>query len=215
MQKHFLPCAVTTFGACLGFLSCVATLRGDFHAAALFLFGAMFVDALDGRLARKLEAVSEIGREFDSLSDSLCFGLAPCLLYSALYFDGGLGSLLMMPYLASVIIRLARFNVTPAGSDFVGLPSPAAAATLITFSLLPNVPALVPVGVSWFLAGLMLCNFKYPKKIGPVGLGLTLTAAVLGLVGYASPAWTCLLVACLGYVVPFWFSPPQTEESQP
>ncbi|HZL92843.1 MAG TPA: CDP-diacylglycerol--serine O-phosphatidyltransferase, partial [Vicinamibacterales bacterium] len=136
---YLLPNLVTTGGLFAGFYSIVASIDGNFPAAAWAIFAAMFLDGLDGRVARLTSTASEFGKQYDSLADMVSFGLAPAIViyqwgverlaeYGAVW--GRLGWLAAFLYVAAAAFRLARFN-TNAGQDrrfFQGLASPAAAA---------------------------------------------------------------------------------------
>lgn len=136
---YLLPNLLTTGGLFAGFYSIVASIDGNFQAAAWAIFVAMVVDGLDGRVARLTSTASEFGKEFDSLADMVSFGLAPAIVtyqwgvarlseYGALW--GRLGWLAAFLYVAAAAFRLARFN-TNVGQDrrfFQGLASPAAAS---------------------------------------------------------------------------------------
>ena len=76
-------------------------------------------DVLDGRLARLGGQDSPFGREFDSLADTVSFGLAPALLVYKIVLDefGEFGMLIAFLYLACGTLRLARFNCIAASSD--------------------------------------------------------------------------------------------------
>jgi len=132
---YLLPSAFTIGNILLGFYAVVRGYRGDFKGAALLVFAAAFLDALDGRIARLTGTDSAFGREYDSLADVLTFGAAPALLA---YFWGlheleRVGWLVPVFFLVCSATRLARFNVQtriPEGRDFVGLPAPAAAGAL-------------------------------------------------------------------------------------
>src|SRR5512139_3244575 len=74
---YLLPNLLTTGGLFAGFYSIVASIDGNFSAAAWAIFAAMLLDGLDGRVARLTSTASEFGKEFDSLADMVSFGLAP------------------------------------------------------------------------------------------------------------------------------------------
>jgi CDP-diacylglycerol--serine O-phosphatidyltransferase len=136
---YLLPNLVTTGALFAGFYSIVASIDGNFQAAAWAIFAAMFLDGLDGRVARMTSTASEFGKEYDSLSDMVSFGLAPAIVtyqwgverlseYGAVW--GRLGWLAAFLYVAAAAFRLARFN-TNVHQDrrfFQGLASPAAAS---------------------------------------------------------------------------------------
>lgn len=134
---YLLPSLFTFGNLLLGFYAIVRALRGEFESATVLIFVAGILDALDGRIARLTRTESAFGREFDSLADILTFGLAPALLAHLWGLDrlGRPGWLVPLFFLLCAATRLARFNVKSAAGDaryFVGLPSPAAAAALLS-----------------------------------------------------------------------------------
>jgi CDP-diacylglycerol--serine O-phosphatidyltransferase len=115
---------------------------------ALFIFGAAIIDFFDGFLARALKASSEMGKQLDSLSDVVSFGVAPgMILYQLLRIsyaqqDNGLdvSVIALLPaflFSAAVAFRLAKFNISTAQSEsFIGVPSPAAGLVVASFPLI-------------------------------------------------------------------------------
>jgi len=139
---YLLPNLFTTAGLFAGFYAIVAAMSDNFEAAAIAIFVAMIMDGIDGRVARLTHTTSEFGVEYDSLSDMVCFGLAPSLvvfewaLRSMIehgWIWSKLGWLAAFVYTAGAALRLARFNTQVGNADkryFQGLPSPSAAAVL-------------------------------------------------------------------------------------
>lgn len=140
---YLLPNLFTTAGLFAGFYAIVAAMSNDFESAAIAIFVAMLMDGIDGRVARLTNTQSEFGVQYDSLTDMVCFGLAPALVIfewalRSMIEQGGLmsqlGWLSAFVYTACAALRLARFNTQVAsGADkryFQGLPSPSAAAVL-------------------------------------------------------------------------------------
>ncbi|GAA0698654.1 CDP-diacylglycerol--serine O-phosphatidyltransferase [Marinobacterium maritimum] len=132
---YLLPNLFTTGALFSGFYAIVAGMNGQFEAAAIAVFVAMLLDGLDGRVARMTNTQSQFGAEYDSLSDMVSFGVAPALVaYNwALGDIGKLGFFAAFIYAAGGALRLARFNTQIGSVDkryFIGLPSPAAAATV-------------------------------------------------------------------------------------
>lgn len=129
---YILPNLFTTGGLFAGFYAIVAATQGKFEPAAVAIFIAMIMDGLDGRVARMTNTTSDFGVEYDSLADMIAFGLSPSLVVYewALNSEGKLGWLVAFIYVASVALRLARFNTqkSPDKRYFQGLPSPAGAA---------------------------------------------------------------------------------------
>ncbi len=185
---YLLPNLLTTCGLFAGFYSIVASIDGNFERAALAIFAAMLFDGLDGRVARLTSTASEFGKEYDSLSDMVSFGLAPAIViyqwgvqrlaeYGALW--GRLGWLAAFLYVAAAAFRLARFNTNVIVQDrrfFQGLASPAAAAVVSSMAWLTThygidgLKALVAgVTVTAIAALLMMSRFAYLsfKDISP------------------------------------------------
>jgi CDP-diacylglycerol--serine O-phosphatidyltransferase len=185
---YLLPNLLTTCGLFAGFYSIVASIDGNFERAALAIFAAMLFDGLDGRVARLTSTSSEFGKEFDSLSDMVSFGLAPAIViyqwgvqrlaeYGAVW--GRLGWLAAFLYVAAAAFRLARFNTNHVVQDrrfFQGLASPAAAAIVASMGWLAThygiegLTALVAgITVTAIAALLMMSRFAYLsfKDISP------------------------------------------------
>jgi CDP-diacylglycerol---serine O-phosphatidyltransferase len=137
---RLLPNAVTVLALCSG-LSGVQFMLTDNPVAALAAIAlAAVFDALDGRLARLLDATSRMGAELDSLSDCISFGVAPALiLFLWTLNDIRIGWVVALVLVVSAALRLARFNTLSdddeappyAGEFFVGVPSPAGALVVL------------------------------------------------------------------------------------
>jgi CDP-diacylglycerol--serine O-phosphatidyltransferase len=167
----FLPNFVTTIGLFSGFYSMLFSLKGNFYWAAVMILCAGFIDAIDGRIARATNSTSAFGKEYDSLSDVIAFGVAPAIMLYlwTLKAYGKLGFLACFLFVACGALRLARFNTDTTGdtSKFTGLPIPVAAATVASVVLLSDVVGQIPevpvlAGV-YFLSFLMVSTIKYPS----------------------------------------------------
>lgn len=170
---YLLPNLFTMAGLFAGFYAVVAAMKGDFNVAAIAIFVAMIMDALDGRVARLTNTQSAFGAEFDSLSDMTSFGIAPALVvYSwSLSSLGKLGWLASFIFAAAGALRLARFNTQVGTEDkryFQGLPIPAAAAVIASMVWLGNeyaIPgdyvAVIAAIITVFIAMLMVSNIRY------------------------------------------------------
>ena len=167
----FLPNFVTTIGLFFGFNSLHFSLKEDFYKAAVMIFLAAFIDAIDGRIARATNSTSAFGKEYDSLSDVICFGVAPAIMIYLweLKDYGRLGFLACFLFVACGALRLARFNTDTASDNtrFTGLPIPVAAAAIASLVLLsdkvgaiPDIPVLIAV---YCLSFLMVSTIKYPS----------------------------------------------------
>ena len=107
--------------------------RGHFMTAAALAPAAFIFDVLDGRIARARHQHSALGRELDSLSDVISFGMAPAALAFAAGLQGGWDAAALIYFVCCGVSRLARYNVTAeqmAGDDsgkvkyFEGTPIP-------------------------------------------------------------------------------------------
>lgn len=132
---YLLPNLFTTAALFSGFYAIVSGMHGKFEAAAIAIFVAMFLDGLDGRVARLTNTQSKFGAEYDSLADMVSFGVAPALVVFswALADLGKFGWMCAFVYVACAALRLARFNTQIDSADknfFSGLASPAAAAVI-------------------------------------------------------------------------------------
>ena len=139
--RYLLPNILTLGGVCLGISSIKFSIDGNFGLAVTLILLAAILDALDGRVARLIKGTSDFGKELDSLTDFVSFGIAPVLI---LYFwdlnnYGKLGWAIALIYSVCCVLRLARFNLTEIESDqewkrnfFEGVPSPAGGLLILT-----------------------------------------------------------------------------------
>ncbi len=132
---YILPNLLTSVSLFAGFYSIVATIDKKFVYASVAVFISGIFDMLDGRVARMTGSSSKFGLQYDSLSDLVAFGVAPGLLVYvwALKGYGRFGWLAAFLYVACGALRLARFNIQADNvqkRQFLGLPIPAAAATI-------------------------------------------------------------------------------------
>ncbi len=151
---YLLPNMLTASNMVLGLLAIVFAINDSltlsmearsvipFVLSAKLIIVAAFMDFTDGFIARATGTTSRFGMEFDSLSDLISFGVAPALLLylSVLRYIPvlGLGLSITIFYIVCAAIRLARFNVqaqVEEKSNFMGLPSPAAAGLLASYVL--------------------------------------------------------------------------------
>ncbi|MCH9744281.1 MAG: CDP-diacylglycerol--serine O-phosphatidyltransferase [Gammaproteobacteria bacterium] len=114
-----MPNLLTIGALFCGFYAIISGMKGYFDSAAISIYIAMLLDGLDGRVARMTHSQSEFGAQLDSLSDMVCFGLAPALvLYSWVLFSlGKPGWLIAFIYTTCTALRLARFNSQSENED--------------------------------------------------------------------------------------------------
>ena len=131
--RVILPNMFTLVGVCIGLSSIKFALDENFTLSIIAIIVAAVIDGLDGRIARLIQGTSKVGKELDSLTDVISFGVAPAFI---MYFWklnelGRVGWLICLIYVVCVALRLARFNVNsgkePSWRDnfFEGVPSPA------------------------------------------------------------------------------------------
>ncbi|MFF5995577.1 CDP-diacylglycerol--serine O-phosphatidyltransferase [Lysinibacillus sp. KU-BSD001] len=157
---------ITILNMSFGGAAIMATLNELYSYSVLFIFIAAFLDRYDGKVARKYNQESELGKQLDSMGDIISFGVAPALLmYEIALMDFGVAGMFMtILYIACGALRLARFNVMESTGYFVGLPI-TAAGTLLTFSFF-FAHVVSPVFYMFFfpvLAILMISTFTLKK----------------------------------------------------
>jgi CDP-diacylglycerol---serine O-phosphatidyltransferase len=132
--SRLFPNMITIAGMCCGLSAIRFAMVGKFEVAVLFILAAALIDGMDGRIARMLGATSVFGAQLDSLSDFLCFGVAPALvMYMFQTHDiKGIGWAVTLFFSVCTALRLARFNTglfeekEPWEKNFfTGVPSPA------------------------------------------------------------------------------------------
>ncbi len=151
--RYLLPNILTLGGVCLGISSIKFSIDGNFGFAVIFILLAAILDTLDGRIARLIKGTSDFGKELDSLTDFVSFGIAPAFI---LYFwelskYGKLGWAITLIYSVCCVLRLARFNLTKIderqiwkSNYFEGIPSPAGGILI----LLPLIYELADININ-------------------------------------------------------------------
>lgn len=195
------PTILTLANISAGFLAILAASEDRFPLAIWLVVGAILLDGLDGRVARRLGATSEFGRQLDSFSDAVSCGVAPAfLVYRAVLGSLGVfGAAVAVLYLLAGIARLTRFNLT---SDVhtkarrtVGVPIPIAAGYMLALvamrgQLAPELAAAAVV----LLGLLMVSRWHLPELRGDV-VGIFI---LLGLGTYFAvllhPGWVTVAV---------------------
>ena len=175
--RVILPNMLTLIGVCIGLTSIRFALDGRFEFAIIAIILAAVIDGLDGRIARLIKGTSKVGKELDSLTDMISFGVAPAFImyFWSLNTLGRFGWLVCLIYVICVALRLARFNVNsgqePSWRDnfFEGVPSPAGGILVLTplifsmtnFKFIPiNYDIVVPI---FFIATSFLLISKFPS----------------------------------------------------
>jgi len=161
-SRVILPNILTLVGVCIGLSSIKFAFDGKFELSIIAVIVAGIIDGLDGRIARLIKGTSKVGKELDSLTDVISFGVAPAFImyFWSLSEIGRLGWLISLIYVICVALRLARFNVNSEVESswkdnfFEGIPSPAG-GILVLMPLIysyseiqlfnPNYKTIVPI----------------------------------------------------------------------
>lgn len=137
-RRFLIPHAVTLANMFCGFLTIIYSSSGRIEKASIAIGFALLLDGLDGRVARRLNATSKFGVEFDSFSDLVSFGVAPAILMYHWCFRtlaDEWGVFISFVYVICAASRLARFNISAENlKNFVGLPTPGAAALVASLA---------------------------------------------------------------------------------
>jgi CDP-diacylglycerol--serine O-phosphatidyltransferase len=217
-QRDFstlLPHVLTTGNLAAGFYSITLSASGNLDRAALAIIFAGICDLLDGRVARMAGSTSRFGAEYDSIADTVSFGVAPAMLAfsaGALQELGWTGWVLAFIYTACAALRLARFNVQPERftGRFEGLPSPAAAGMVLSSvwfggflresGLALDIPAAL-AGLGVALVGLLMVSPIPYRTFKGVRLGGSYPTVVVTVIAFAvilsKPAVTLFIVGLL------------------
>ena len=169
---YALPSLFTVLNLFFGFWAVIDAVNGHLERSAWLIILAGVLDGLDGRIARMMHAVSDFGREYDSLADVVSFGVAPAILIYqwGLRETGRWGWTVAFLFLVAGSIRLARFNICSQLADrrfFTGLAIPGGAGALTLMVLHDPEPVAHPhaiVGVWIFvltIAVLMVSSIRY------------------------------------------------------
>lgn len=172
--KTTIPNSFTVLNMLFGFTAIVLAAKGQLLSAMWLIYIATFFDLIDGRIAKLLNATSDFGAEFDSLTDLVTFGMAPAVIIYQAYFSewGAVGVLIAFSHLSFSAMRLARFNMDNYKSIFFqGVPTPIAALLVVGFVgfadtvwgeySYPVVAAVVVLGTSF----LMVSNIEFESNV--------------------------------------------------
>jgi CDP-diacylglycerol--serine O-phosphatidyltransferase len=215
---YLLPSLVTTANLGLGFFAIVQSFAGRHDLAALGIVLAAVADSIDGWVARRAKATSRFGMEYDSIADTVSFGVAPAMLAFAagnLQVLGKPGWVMAFVFTVCAALRLARFNVSPGRykGRFEGMPSPAAAGAIastqwfVTFLrenvMAVHVPELV-VALGVVALGLLMVSpipYRSNKQLDLRHSWQTLVLVVIALLLIVLEHQVTLFVIAITYVL--------------
>ena len=167
-----LPSVLTSVNLFFGLVSLLRAIQGDYLSSTICIAVAIFLDGMDGLVARLTGTSSDFGRELDSLADLISFGIAPAVLTYcwALSRLGRVGMIATFGFVLCGALRLARFNIQASPSDrrhFIGLPIPGAAGAVAALVFYYPRPVQDPIlaALVWLLlatlAVLMVSRTRY------------------------------------------------------
>lgn len=168
MNKNAIPNIFTFINLTFGMLSIMFIFTNNLSLSAIMILCAAFVDRYDGRIARRINAESILGKELDSLADLISFGAAPAILSWSIFLInyGIIGYIITILFPIAGAFRLARYNVSTFNNVFSGIPITIAGSLLALYNLVSihfiqyNVISLV---IIILLSFLMVSNIKIKK----------------------------------------------------
>ena len=179
MKRH-IPNIITCLNLVCGAAAVILTLWGYWWPAFCFMLAGAVFDFCDGAAARLLGAYSDIGKELDSLSDMVTFGLAPALMFFSWYYKVNTDYPSWVAFIALIIaplsaVRLAKFNLDDRQkTGFIGLPTPSLA--MIVGSLTAYGHVCMQNGVDGVLLRLLCSSWFIP--VASVFLALMLISEI-------------------------------------
>lgn len=227
--RLLLPNLVTLLALCAGLTGIRMAIEGRMELALGAIVIAAVLDGMDGRLARLLQGTSRFGAELDSLSDFVCFGVAPGLvLYMwGLESLGSIGWIAALAFAICAALRLARFNVMLedpnkppfAGDFFTGVPAPAGAICVLlpVYLELVGLPRLIasPAVAAAYCFGIALLMVsklpawsgkRFGSRIPRDKVMLLFICVVLFVAVLVTWPWATLAVLCVAYLAALPFS---------
>lgn len=225
--SRLFPNMITIAGMCCGLSAVRFAIVGRWELAVGFILLAALIDGMDGRVARMLGATSTFGAQLDSLSDFICFGVAPALVMYLwqLHDIRGLGWAVTLFFVVCVALRLARFNTALFDDDkepwekqfFIGVPSPAGGMLCLlpliislqfegSFSLPPALVACYVVFTGALMASRIPTFSGKKQHIKPEGILPFMIFSSVILVLFIIEPWLSLTILSLGYLASIYFS---------
>ncbi len=225
--NRMIPNILTLLALCAGLTAIRYGLEERWEHAGLALLVAAILDGLDGRIARVLKGASKFGAELDSLSDFICFGVAPALLLYMWTLSGAgrVGWVLALLFSVCCVLRLARFNTNLDETDqpawtsnfFAGVPAPAGGGLVMLPMFLSfqfgeglfKQPAMVAVFIV-VVSALMVSRiptFAFKKfRVAPRWILPTMLLVGLFAASLVSAPWLTMSVTLILYLASIPFS---------
>lgn len=164
-QNMSIADIISLAGAALGFFAAFNILAGNYAIASIFMVLSVFIDVLDGYVARLIKRKHEnFGKEVDSLCDVIAFGVAPALM--VLVLGSSYAIIPAVLFLFAGILRLARFNMLAHSDIYVGMPitlNGLIFPTIYFISTVTTVPNFIFDGAALLSSALMISDIKIKK----------------------------------------------------
>jgi len=221
--KDFITLIGTSLGIIALVCACIGTI--EFISLGFFLVTiSLGTDMIDGYIARKTQTVNEMGREMDSLSDSLTFGIAPAILTYQSFKIGNIYDIFIIIgaicFAIGAILRLARFNISET-PGYTGVPTPISALLLITF-FYANYFYLVAIGnlfeissyivpvlmvfIGWFNITTYIHFGEKDKATYILFIILAPLCPILGIIGVSSPNFLTSIIVSIFFLGSFFLT---------
>ena len=200
-----------------GFLSVLSSMNRNFELAALLMIFAIMFDSVDGWVARKTNRQDTLGfgKNIDSLSDVISFGLAPAIfVYSTINttstFIQPIVLLISLFIVICGVLRLTRYNVIAdliETKDFIGFPIPGIAFILATYYLSGLYNIYIALILSLIVSLIMISTVIYPKFDNVPVLAISVILIILLILPFKIVLLTInipallLLLFCLYYLI--------------
>ena len=207
-----IPDLVTIGNLICGFLSIVMSLNQDFHLAAVFMIFSLIFDCADGFVAREIGRVDEygFGKNIDSLSDVVSFGVAPAVfLYSLGHMQAPYIDVLTIIFIVVCgVLRLTRYNVIADEVEgFVGFPIPGIAIIMASFYMTNLFNIYIAIILAIFVSLLMISDIRYKKMDDMILLGINCFCLLLLILNLpvelfgVNMAAILVLLTCIEYLI--------------
>lgn len=178
-MKKYIPNTLTCLSLSSGCIATVMAFEGAYLWVVVWVIIAALFDFSDGFAARMFKAYSPMGKELDSLSDMVSFGVAPSVTVYTFLTENVMRIshnpivVEYLPYIGFLLavfsgLRLAKFNVDERQSEsFIGLNTPANALFWVSFcyGLTYNVPIVTPMLIYIMIGGIFIFSFLMVSEL--------------------------------------------------
>ena len=162
---EIIPNIITSVNLLLGILALINILNGNYVMGSALIFFAALTDRFDGMIARRYNAATDFGKEFDSLADIISFGVAPAaLMYCTVSEERAIAGLICFClFTLCGGLRLARYNLSNAVDYYQGIPITICGTILALIVLIAPNQQIIILTVSLLLALAMISKIRIPR----------------------------------------------------